>query len=113
MKRYFFLIGVALLAALWSCKKDSGGMGGISCNLPSSSVSDEIAGDWASGYNSWTDIVDVYSGQVVGNNWQSGKAFHFPKDGKNAEFYITASSGLYMKIATRAIGTVEFLDDNS
>ncbi len=86
--------------------------GGVSCDLPSSVVSNEIAGEWASN-NSWTDIVDVYNGQVIGNNWQTGKVFHFPKDGKNAEFYITANAGLYMKTATRAIGTVEFLDDNS
>src|SRR5206468_4235147 len=114
MKRYFFLICVIILATFSSCKKDNGGMdAGVSCDLPSSSISDEIAGDWASGYNSWTDIVDVYNGEVIGNNWQSGKVFHFPKDGKNAQFYITANAGLYMKTATKAIGTVELFDDNS
>src|SRR3954471_6646459 len=113
MRRFFFLMGVAVLAIFSSCKKDSADPGGISCDLPSTSVSNEIAGTWASGYSSWTDIVDAYSGEVTGNNWQSGKVFHFPKNGKDAEFYITASAGLSMKTATRATGTVEFLSDNS
>src|SRR4051812_21425487 len=114
MKQFFLLSAVALLAIFTSCKKDSGGLGGgVSCDLPSTSAPGDIAGDWANGYNSSTDIVDAYNGEVLGNNWQSGKVFHFPPDGKNAEFYITASAGLSMKTATKAIGTVEFLNDNS
>jgi hypothetical protein len=56
------------------CKKDKDG---VSCNLPSTPVPDEIAGQWASGYNSLTQIVDTYSGKYLGNNWQSGKYFSF------------------------------------
>jgi hypothetical protein len=115
MKKLIFSFLAVMTLTFISCKKDGSGSdsGGSSCNLPSTEVPDNMVGVWASGYNSWTDIVDVYDGRYLGNNWQSGKVFRFSKDGKNAEFFYMANSGLYSSSATRAIGTVTFNDDNS
>ena len=113
MTRYFLLVGMMLSLVFFSCKKNSDGMGGVSCDLPSTSVPEELQGNWASGYNSFTDIVDAYNGQVIGNAWQSGKLFHFENNGKNAQFFYMANGGTYSSTATKVIGTVEFLDDQS
>jgi hypothetical protein len=85
----------------------------ISCNLPSTATPAHLVGNWANGYNSSTNLVDAYSGAYVANAFQTGKYFHFDADGKYAEFYYLANAGTYSSSATRAIGTVEFLDDNS
>jgi hypothetical protein len=100
---------LCLLVAAISCKKDgSDNSGNVSCNLPSTPVPDGLAGNWASGYNSSTEIVDAYSGAYVGNAFQSGKYFHFDADGKYAEFYYMANAGTTASTATKAVGTVEF-----
>ena len=107
---------VCLFAGAISCKKDGSGSssgGNVSCNLPSTPVPEGMAGNWASGYNSSTDLVDAYSGEYLGNNFQSGKYFHFDANGKYAEFYIMVNGGLSFSAATREIGTVEFSNDNS
>lgn len=107
MKKIFYLLVV--LAAIAGCKKDKdGGSNEVSCNLPSTIVPAEMAGNWANGYNSSTQLVDTYNGQYLGNAWQSGKFFHFSEDGKYAEFYYMANSGLSSSTATRVIGTVTF-----
>ena len=110
MKKVFFVLAIAFSVAGTGCKKDKVGdnSGTTSCNLPSTPVPDEMVGKWASGYNSSTDIVDVYNGQYLGNRWQSGKYFSFSPDGKYAEFYFMANAGLTSSSATKAIGTVTF-----
>ena len=114
MKAYFFLTSILMLVFFSGCKKNDESPGSsMSCNLPSSSVPAELVGNWANGYNSSTKIVDAYTGEYVGNAFQSGKLFHFENDGKNAEFYYLANAGVNANTATKAIGTVEFLDDES
>jgi hypothetical protein len=108
MKKLFgFLITMSVFVA--SCEKD----GDASCDLPSTSVPEFLVGNWANGYNSFTQIVDTYNGQYLGNAWQSGKSFRFESNGKNAEFYYMATAGFSASTATRAIGTVEFHGDGS
>jgi hypothetical protein len=110
MKKVLFAFTIALAIAGTSCKKDKSGDNGgtTSCNLPSTTVPAEMRGNWASGYNSSTDIVDVYNGKYLGNAWQSGKYFSFSPDGKYAEFYLMTSAGLTSSTATKVIGTVTF-----
>jgi hypothetical protein len=110
MKKLLYLLAIAVIAAGSSCKKDSK-KNGMDCDLPSTNVPTEMVGEWASGYNSMTQIVDVYNGQHLGNAWQSGKYFSFSPDGKSAELYYMANSGLSSSSATRAVGTVTF-DEN-
>jgi len=109
-KRSYF--GVVLMAlAIAGCSKPA--VDGSPCNLPSTAVPDEMVGGWASGYNSLTQLIDVYNGKYLGNAWQSGKYFHFNKDGKSADFYYTASANLSSSTATKAIGTVTFNGDGT
>ena len=113
MKPLLFSIGMLLLATLFSCEKNDSKPDEVSCNLPATPVPDYLVGNWANGYNSSTDIVDAYTGEYIGNGFQSGKYFHFDADGKYAEFYYMANAGTTYSTATKAIGTVEFLNDNS
>ncbi len=113
MKVYSFLLTVVLLSALGSCSKNSEGSGGISCDLPSTEVPEEMVGNWVNGYNSATQILDAYSGRYLGNAFQTGKYFHFEENGKNAQFFLMANAGLSGNTATKVIGTVEFLNDDS
>jgi hypothetical protein len=110
MKKVLIVVVMALAIAGTGCKKDkvNGNGGTASCNLPSTIVPDEMQGKWASGYGSFTEIVDTYNGQHLGNAWQSGKYFSFSADGKTAEFYYMASAGLTSSTATKATGTVTF-----
>jgi hypothetical protein len=108
MKKLFYLLGVAAVLMATGCKKEKDGGKSVSCNLPSTPVPSEMVGNWANGYNSSTQLVDTYNGQYLGNAWQSGKFFHFSEDGKYAEFYYMANSGLSSSTATRVIGTVTF-----
>ena len=100
-----FIMAVAVTGT--GCSKNNDNTS-VSCSLPATSVPAAMIGSWASGYNSSTQIVDVYNGQYLGNAWQSGKYFHFSQDGKYAEFYYMASAGLSGSTATKAIGTVTF-----
>ena len=106
-------IFVLLVCSFLSCKKNASGVNTVSCNLPSTPVPLALVGNWANGYGSSTEIVDAYSGAYVGNAFESGKYFHFDADGKYAEFYYMANAGTVASTATKAIGTVEFSDDNS
>ena len=110
MKKWLF--GLVILAGLTTtgCKKDNSDNdnGNGACNLPSTNVPAEMIGKWASGYNSFTQIVDTYNGQYLGNAWQSGKYLQFSADGKHAELYYMASAGLTASTATKAVGTVTF-----
>lgn len=96
-----FIAGLAT-----SCKKDSV-TPGTDFNLPSTPAPAGLTGNWSSGFVSMTDLVDVYTGKVVGNAWQSGKFFKITPDGKDAEFYYTAETE-YLQSATKAIGTIAF-----
>ena len=100
------LLFVVLTAASVSCKKNSAHPGSTS-GLPYTTAPDGLAGNWASGYVSMTQVIDVYTGDVVGNAWQSGKFFKITPDGKNAEFYYSAETQ-YMQSATKATGTIAF-----
>lgn len=106
MKKIFWSLLLAAATAM-SCKKESNNSS-VSCSLPSTTVPAEMTGNWASGFNSSTQIVDVYNGQYLGNNWQSGKYFRFNADGKYAEFYYLANTGTTSSTATKAVGTVTF-----
>lgn len=108
MKKFLSLCIVATVLLNIGCKKDKHSQNNENCgNLPHNAAPTELAGNWASGYSSYTDIVDAYNGQVIGNAWQSGKLFKITADGKNAEFYYMAQSQ-YSKSATRATGTINF-----
>jgi hypothetical protein len=106
MKKLFYSLAFVIAVTAISCKKDN--KRNASCNLPSTSVPSEMVGGWANGYNSFTQIVDTYNGQLLGNAWQSGKYFYFEPDGEYAEFYYMVNSGLSSSSATKAIGTVSF-----
>lgn len=108
MKKIIYVLLVSVAATSMSCKKDSNKTPAVNCSLPSTTVPAEMVGNWANGYNSSTHIADAYNGQYLGNNWQSGKYFHLTADGKYAEFYYMANTGVSASSATRAIGTVTF-----
>src|SRR4051812_22645748 len=98
-----------LLAALFlgtGCEKDHDN-DAASCDNPHNAAPAGLAGGWASGYSSFTEIVDTYDGHYLGNAWQSGKYFKFTNDGLGAEFYYMASSQ-YSQTATRATGAISF-----
>jgi hypothetical protein len=99
---------VALLFTTQSCEKSQNSVEPEACRgLPNTSAPAGLSGNWASGYSSYTQVVDVYSGKYLGNAWQSGKFFMFTQNGKNAEFYYTASSQ-YSQTALKAIGSIAF-----
>ncbi len=100
------LLFVTLTIAVAGCKKDNAHPGSDS-GLPHTAAPDGLAGNWASGYVSMTQVVDVYTGQIVGNAWQSGKLFKITADGKNAEFFYSAETQ-YLQSATKATGTIAF-----
>lgn len=111
MKKFlsFSILMTALLLGT-GCKKDKKNQvpPNESCNnLPHTAAPEGMAGNWASGYASFTEVVDVYDGHVVGNAWQSGKFFKITDDGRNAEFYYMAQSQ-YSQTATKATGTISF-----
>lgn len=98
------LLFVALTMS--SCGKDSS-LPSTDFNTPATNAPTGLTGNWASGFASMTQLVDVYTGKYAGNAWQSGKFFKITQDGKNAEFYYTAESE-YLQSATKAIGTIAF-----
>ena len=106
MKKF---LGISvLLAALFvgtGCEKDNDVT--ASCDNPHTAAPSGMAGNWSSGYSSFTEVVDTYDGHYLGNAWQSGKFFHITHDGLGAEFYYMASSQ-YSQAATKATGTISF-----
>jgi hypothetical protein len=103
------VIAMAILFSTSSCEKDEDNLTTKNnhCeNLPHS-ASPGLAGNWANGFVSMTQLVDVYDGHYVGNAFQSGKVFKITKDGRNAEFYYTAQTQ-FSKVATRAVGSIAF-----
>jgi hypothetical protein len=101
------LVAITFFAAI-SCKKNSNSNEvADSCNKPASAAPAGLSGNWASGYASMTQLVNVYNGAYAGNAWVSGKFFKLTANGKGAEFYYTAQSQ-YAQTATKATGTVYF-----
>nr|AUN35664.1 hypothetical protein [uncultured bacterium] len=108
MKKLFSIsFALAVLFFNSSCKKDHDTSAAESCNLPHTAAPAGLTGNWASGYSSFTEVVDVYDGHHLGNAWQSGKFFKFTNDGLGAEFYYMAQSQ-FSQAATKATGTVSF-----
>jgi len=97
---------IVVLATIVSCKKNSDNPGS-NFNTPSTPAPEGLTGNWSSGYASMTDLIDVYTGQSVGNAWVSGKFFKITPDGKNAEFYYSVEAE-YLQSATKAVGTIAF-----
>ncbi|MBG9378229.1 hypothetical protein I5907_18465 [Panacibacter sp. DH6] len=106
MKNLFAATILLVAFSATSCKKD-GSKPATDFNTPSTAAPQGLTGNWASGFVSMTQLVDVYTGKYVGNAWQSGKFFKITADGKNAEFYYVAESA-YMQSATKASGTIAF-----
>ena len=101
-----FLLAMVLLFAT-ACEKEDQDGGEACSSLPHNAAPAELVGGYASGFSSFSQLVDVYSGKVVGPSWQSGKYFRFSADGKGTEFYYTAQSQ-YSYVATKATGTITF-----
>lgn len=97
---------VVALATGTACEKD-GAQPGSNYDLPSTPAPTGLSGDWANGFASMSELIDVYTGKVVGPAWQSGKFFKITPDGRNAEFYYTAETQ-YTQVATKAVGTIAF-----
>jgi len=109
MKNTIFatVILVALFAGV-SCKKDGSNPGsGGSNNLPFTAAPAGLTGNWASGFTSMTQLVDVYTGELLGGAWMSGKFFKITSSGKGAEFYYTAETQ-FTQAATKATGNIAF-----
>jgi hypothetical protein len=102
------VIAIAILFLGSGCTKDSASGANGSCDkLPHTAAPAGMAGNWASGFVSMTQLVDAYDGHYVGNAWQSGKLFKITPDGRNAEFYYMAQSQ-YSQTATRVGGSIAF-----
>ncbi|MES2851007.1 MAG: hypothetical protein V4685_18290 [Bacteroidota bacterium] len=101
---------ICLLAvSVISCKKESNSTpaGSSSCGNPSTAAPAGLAGNWASGYGSFLEMVDTYNGQHLGSAWSSGKFFKFTNNGKAAEFYYMVESQTFQS-GTKATGTIAF-----
>jgi hypothetical protein len=103
MKELFYFIAIVAMTITAACNKDKA----ANCDLPSTSVPASVAGSWVNGYSSFTQIVDAYNGQYLGNTWQSGRYMRLQPDGKNAELYIMGGSQ-YAEFATKVQGNVTF-----
>jgi hypothetical protein len=100
-------VAMAILFLASSCEKEIL-EGNNSCDKkPHTAAPSGIAGTWANGFTSMTNIIDVYTGRWLGNTWQSGKCFVITNDGRNAQFYYMAQSQ-YSQSATKATGSIAF-----
>jgi hypothetical protein len=108
-KLFLFSVMAACLLCNNGCVKSVGNDGLVrsGCKLPHNTAPAALRGDWASGFNSMTQIVDAYDGHFEGYTWESAKVFNFTADGTGAEFYYMAK-GEYFQSATKAIGTITF-----
>lgn len=97
---------IVALSGVTSCKKDSV-KPGSHFDLPSTPAPTGLTGNWASGFETMTQLFDVYTGDLMGPAWQSGKVFTITADGKNAEFYYTVETE-YTQAATKVVGTIAF-----
>lgn len=100
------LLAILLLFAT-SCEKEGKEQGEACNSLPHNAAPAELVGGYASGFSSFSQLVDIYTGKVTGPSWQSGKFFRFTQNGQGAEFYYTAQSQ-YSYVATKASGTIAF-----
>lgn len=106
MKNTIFVLA-ALLVLLSACSWAMNDQATVDCTLPTTQTPSELVGEWANGFSSFTQVVDVYNGKLLGHTWQSGKYFSFTADGQNAQLYVTGQSR-YASFATQATGTVRF-----
>lgn len=106
MKKLGYVLVVLLGITAAACKKENSSP----CNLPSTQVPEDVTGNWVSGFTNFTQVIDVYNGQYLGNTWQSGKYLHLERDGKHAELYIMFE-GQGLQASTKAEGTVTFDED--
>jgi len=108
-KLFLFFVTATLLFCHSGCVKsvDNDGLSRSGCHQPHNAAPAELRGGWASGFSSYTQIVDAYNGNILGYTWESAKYFSFTADGTGAEFYYMAK-GQYSQVATKAVGTVEF-----
>jgi len=110
MKKVILLLAVVTILTS-ACDKENDG-GGNNCNLPSTPVPANVAGDWVNGYTSFTQVVDAYNGRILGTTWKSGRYLSLSADGKKVQLYIMGGS-MYSEFATMVEGTVEFDPANS
>jgi hypothetical protein len=103
--RNTFLLLLSITVLFNACKKDSDT--NPLCGLPHSEVPEGLAGGWANGFTSYTQIRDAYNGKFLGTTWSSARSFNFNAKGTRAEFYYMAQSQ-FSKSATFAEGTVAF-----
>ncbi|MBE7174047.1 MAG: hypothetical protein INR73_25965 [Williamsia sp.] len=105
------LSATILLTALFlgsGCIKDADTQTNDSCDkLPHSNAPAGLVGNWSSGFASYLQLVDIYTGRTTGSAWTSGKLFKITSNGRNAEFYYTAQTQ-YMQAATKATGSISF-----
>ena len=92
-----------------SCKKENNnaGAGNHSCGKRNTPAPAGLAGNWASGYASFAEVVDTFTGKHLGNAWSSGKFFKFTSKGKGAEFYYLVETQ-FSQAATKATGNITF-----
>jgi hypothetical protein len=103
------ILAASLFVALATgvgCKKDST-QPGSDYDSPSTPAPQGLTANWASGFGSMLQLYDVYTGDLVGPSWKSGKVFKITADGKNAEFYYTVETQ-YLQSATKVVGTIAF-----
>ena len=102
---------MALVFLVSSCKKENdtvkGNNNNNNCNQPHSAAPRGIAGNWANGFVSMTQILDAYTGKFLGNTWSSAKYFAITPDGRNAELYFMVQSQ-FSKTATKTSGSIAF-----
>ena len=106
MKKLLFPGAFAVLL-LSSCGLAMGDQSMIDFTLPKTYSPSKLVGGWASGYNSFSQIVDAYDGRYLGDTWQTGQYFKITDDGRNSEFYFMDKSQ-YTSSATKAVGTIRF-----
>ena len=103
----FFLPTILFLLTLASCGLEMKDQSMIDMTLPRTYSPAKLVGEWASGYTSFSEVIDAYHGRYLGNAWQSGEYFKITDDGRNSELYFMAKSQ-YTSSATMARGTIRF-----
>ena len=101
------LPGVFAALLLTSCGLAMGDQCMIDMTLPKTYAPAKLVGGWASGYTSFTQIVDAYDGRYAGDSWQGGRYFRITDDGRNSEMYLMVKDQ-YTSSATKATGTIRF-----
>ena len=101
------LSGAFVLLVLSSCGLAMGDQGMVDFTLPKTYSPSKLVGCWASGYNSFLQIVEAYQGRSLGEAWQNGQYFKITDDGRNSEFYLMEKNQ-HNSSAVKAVGTIRF-----